>query len=60
MSRTNGDRSRFNRRRKARMHGRARIRELRKALSRSNPASPPRHESTRHENVLLVVQEQVR
>jgi hypothetical protein len=32
MSRKNGDRARFNRQRKAKMHDRTRIREMRKAL----------------------------
>jgi hypothetical protein len=57
MSRTNGDRSRFNRLRKARIHDRARIRELRKKLRPQQPGIAPKDESTQTENVLLVVQE---
>lgn len=37
MSRTNGDRSRFNRLRKAKMHDRARIRGLREAMKPQQP-----------------------
>jgi hypothetical protein len=46
MSRTNGDRARFNRRSKARMHDRARIRGLRKALRPQQPGIAPKNEST--------------
>ena len=46
MSRTNGDRSRFNRLRKARMHDRARIRVLRKALRPQQPGIDSKGEST--------------
>jgi len=41
MSRINGDRSRFNRVRKARMHNRTRIRAVKKALeTQETPADP--------------------
>jgi len=45
MSRTNGDRSRFNRRRKARMHDRARIRDVRKALRPQQSGIAPKDAS---------------
>jgi len=46
MSRANGDRSRFNRLRKARLHDRARIRDLRKALKPQHPGVDPKAQST--------------
>lgn len=42
MSRINGDRSRFNRVRKARMHNRTRIRAVKKALETQGTAADPK------------------
>jgi len=41
MSHKNGDRARFDRQRKAKMHNRTRIRELRNALPTGSAASKP-------------------
>jgi hypothetical protein len=46
MSGTNGDRARFDRRRKARMHDRARIRKLQKALKSPQPVIGRKDEPT--------------
>jgi len=45
MSRINGDRSRFDRMRKARMHARTIIRNLRKELATAKKTTEPKRES---------------
>jgi hypothetical protein len=45
MSRKNGDRSRFHRQRRAKLHNRTRIRELRKTLTAQETRSDQKSES---------------
>ena len=53
MSRRNGDRSRFNRVRKTRMHERARIRGLRKKLEGKDAGAGPKSAVAVHGAVAL-------
>jgi hypothetical protein len=46
MSQKNGDRSRFNRVRKARMHNRTRIRAIKKALETQDTPPDPKADAT--------------